>query len=226
MYIGHWAPAFAAAAYSKRAPKLGTLFIAGQLVDWGFFTFAALGVEQMRIEPGATAMNPLDLYHMPYTHSLLGTAAWAFAFGLVLLLARRELVTALIGGAVVLSHWFLDLIVHRPDLTWAGGESRLGFGLWNYPAPAMALELTITIGAFIWYIRRTKGPVMPPWILLAVLLAMQSINWFGPEPTEANLIFYLTALFSFGLAAWVASWVGTTRRHISDRGLAGASPPR
>ncbi|MGB7374735.1 hypothetical protein [Pontixanthobacter sp.] len=74
MFIGHWAPAFIAAAASKRSPKLGTLFIAAQLVDWGFFLFATVGLERMRIEPGITAMNPLDLYHMPYTHSLLGCA--------------------------------------------------------------------------------------------------------------------------------------------------------
>ena len=226
MFIGHWAPAFAAAAYSKRAPKLGTLFIAGQLVDWGFFALATVGVEHMRIEPGATAMNPLDLYHMPYTHSLLGAAIWAIGFAAILLLARREMTTALIGGLVVLSHWFVDLLVHRPDLTFAGGESKIGFGLWNYPAIAIALELGITLAAFLWYIRKSKGPVMPPWILLALLLAMQSINWFGPEPQSAGIGLYLTALASFGIAAWVASWVGTTRRHISDRGLAGASPPR
>lgn len=226
MFIGHWAPAFAAAAYSKRAPKLGTLFIAGQLVDWGFFALATVGVEHMRIEPGATAMNPLDLYHMPYTHSLLGSAIWAIGFAAILLLARREMTTALIGGLVVLSHWFVDLLVHRPDLTLAGGESKIGLGIWNYPAIAIALELGITFAAFLWYVRKTKGPVMPPWILLALLLAMQSINWFGPEPQSAGIGLYLTALASFGIAAWVASWVGTTRRHISDRGLAGASPPR
>ncbi|MGB7374734.1 hypothetical protein [Pontixanthobacter sp.] len=144
----------------------------------------------------------------------------------LLLLMRRELVTALIGGAVVLSHWFVDLLVHRPDLTLAGGEDRYGFGLWNYPAAAIILELGITLAAFLWYISRTKGPVMPPWILLAFLLLIQSINWFGPSPTEAGPALYLTALASFGLAAWIASWVGTSRRHKDDRGLAGGGPRR
>src|SRR3546814_11338379 len=73
MFIGHFAPAFAAAAISPRAPRLGTLFIAGQLVDWGFFALAILGVEKMRIEPGATVRVPFDLFYMPYPHSLLGS---------------------------------------------------------------------------------------------------------------------------------------------------------
>lgn len=226
MFIGHWAPAFAAAAMSKRAPKLGTLFIAGQLVDWGFFLFAIVGIEKMRVDPEATVMVPLDLYYMPYTHSLLGSAVWSLAFVAILLLIRRDMVTALIGGVVVLSHWFVDLLVHRPDLTFAGGETRYGFGWWNYPSIAIALELTLIIGAFLWYIKRTKGPVMPPFILLALLLVMQAINWFGPQPEEAGLPLYLTALASFGIAAWVAYWVGTTRRHIQDRGLAAASRRR
>ena len=32
-------------------------------------------------------------------------------------LASKDRAAALIGGGVVLSHWFLDLLVHRPDLT-------------------------------------------------------------------------------------------------------------
>ena len=39
----------------------------------------------------------------------------------------------ILAGAV-LSHWFLDLLVHRPDLPLAFGESRkVGFGLCSAP---------------------------------------------------------------------------------------------
>lgn len=220
MFIGHWAPAFAAAAASKRAPKLGTLFIAAQLVDWGFFALAMVGIEKMRIAPGATAMNPLDLYYMPYTHSLLGSAMWALGFALLLLVLRMGRTAALLGGLVVLSHWLLDLLVHRPDLTLSGGESRIGLGLWNLPWAAITLELAITLAAFWWYLRRTKGPLVPPYILLALLLGMQAFNWFGPEPRDANIAFYLTGLFAFGIAALVAAWVGSTRWHKREVGLA------
>lgn len=220
MFIGHWAPALAAAAASKNAPGLGKLFIAGQLVDWAFFFFVMVGIEGMRIEPGATAMNPLDLYHMPYTHSLLGTFVWAIGFALVLLIMRLGRTAALIGAAVVLSHWFLDLLVHRPDLTWAGEKARIGFGLWNVPWAAITLELALVGLAFWWYLRRTKGPIVPPLVLLVLLLAMQAINWFGPQPTEAGFVFYLTALASFAIAALVAGWVGSTRWHKREVGLA------
>ncbi len=223
MFIGHWAPAFAAAAISKDAPKLGTLFVAAQLVDWGFFTLAAIGVEKMRIEPGMTAMNPLDLYYMPYTHSLVGSLGWAIGFALILLMMRENIRTVLIGGTVVLLHWFVDLLVHRPDLTWAGGTNKIGFGLWNYPLAAIALELLLIGGAFWWYLRRTKGPAAPPWILFALLLALQAINWFGPHPTVAGPRLYFSALAAFLIITLVAAWTGSTRWHKREVGLAVAS---
>lgn len=220
MFIGHFAPALAAAAVSSRAPKLHTLFIAAQLVDWAFFTFAIIGIERMRITPGITKMNPMDLYHMPYTHSLLGSAVWAVIFGLVMLVAYRQFVAAILGAAVVLSHWVLDLLVHRPDLTLAGGDEHLGMGLWNYPLIEMPLELIITIGAFVWFVRRTKGPIGPPLILMAVLLIFQTIDWFGPPPEAAGPMLYLTALTSYAVVTGLAWWVAKTRWHKREVGLA------
>ena len=217
MFIGHFAPALAAAAVSRRAPGLGTLFVAAQLVDWAFFALATVGIERMRVEPGATVMVPFDLYHMPYTHSLLGTAVWAVIFGLLVFALLREAVAGVLAGGVVLSHWLLDWLVHRPDLTLAGGEMKTGLGLWNYPAVAMPLELGLTLGAFYWYVRATRGPVGPPLVLLAVLLLFQAINWFAPHPAEAGLFLYLQALAAFAVASIVARWGGENRRHKRAR---------
>lgn len=218
MFIGHWAPAFAAAAISPKAPRLGTLFIAGQLVDWGFAVLAIFGIEKLRIVPGITVMNAMDLYYMPYTHSLLGTAVWAAAFALIVLIWQRNFAGAVIAGMVVLSHWFLDLLVHRPDLTLTGHPPPLGFGLWNYPLIEIPLELGITIAAFAWYVRRTRGPIMPPIILLALLLILQAASWFGPQPQSVGTVTFLAALVIFGVVTFFAYWVGTTRRHKRQRG--------
>ena len=220
MFIGHFAPAFVAAALSNRSPKLGTLFVAAQLVDWGFFSLALIGVERMRVEPGATAMVPFDLYHMPYTHSLAGCAAWALAFALVVGLWRRDAVTGVIGGAVVLSHWVLDWLTHAPDLTLAGSPPAYGLGLWDWPLVAMPLELGITLGAFFLYLMRTRGPVGQPLVLLIGLLALQGINWFAPHPAEAGAFLYLQALFAFALLTALAWWVGENRQRIRRGGLA------
>ena len=214
MFIGHFAPAMVAATH-PRAPGLGTLFVAGQLLDFGFFGLALAGIENFRITPGITKMVPLDLYDMPYTHSLLGSAVWAAAFALLIWLFTRNRTGALIGGAVVLSHWFLDLLVHAPDLTLAGAPPKMGFALWNHPMIEMPLELAITFGALAFFVIRTKAVSSRSkyalGLLAVLLLAFQSINWFGPEPETADMAMKLTGLLAFSVAALAAWWAGRTR---------------
>lgn len=210
MFIGHWAPALAAAAASPRAPRIGTLFVAAQLVDWAFFGLLLAGVEHMRFSPGISVMNPMDLYHMPYTHSLLGAAGFAAAFAALVWLASRDRAAALIAGLVVLSHWLLDLLVHVPDLTLVGTPPKLGLGLWNHPMIAMPLEIGITLGALWWY-ARARQPARGRIIALAVvLLALQAINWFGPVEPQVTAGTSLLAFFAYGLATLAAWWMGKT----------------
>src|SRR5207245_304858 len=113
----HYGPTFAAKALQKRIP-LWVLFLAVQLLDVFWSIFVILGIEKVRIVPGITATNPLDLYYMPYTHSLDGALLWAVAAGVVYSLVRRAdgWGNGAIVGVAVFSHWILDLIVHRPDL--------------------------------------------------------------------------------------------------------------
>lgn len=225
MFIGHFAPAFAAGAATQESPKLGTLFIAAQLVDWAFFLFALFGIESLRLSPGITAMNPLDFHDYPLTHSLVGAAVFAVCFAILIAFLTRNAVAAVWAAVVVMSHWVLDWISHRPDLTIAGGEPKLGLGLWNYPLAAMALELGIFALAVWWYMRRTKGPVGPIAILVTVMLAFQAINWFGPEPVDVGAPFLLLGLFAFTVLTAIAFWVGKTRWHRNEIGLGVASPP-
>lgn len=214
MFIGHFAPAMVAATHPK-APGLGTLFVAGQLVDFGFFGLALAGIENFRITPGITKMVPLDLYDMPYTHSLLGSAVWALGFALIIWLVTKNRTGAIIGAAVVLSHWFLDLLVHSPDLTLMGAPPMMGFGLWNFPWIEMPLELFITFGALWYFVVKTK-PVTRranlALVALALLLvALQAFNWFAPEPETVSAEMMISALVAFSLAALVAAWMGKTR---------------
>ena len=212
MFVGHYSAAFAAAALPK-APKLGTLFVAAQLVDIAFFAFVPLGLEAMRIAPGTSAMNPMDLYQMPYTHSLVGTLLWAAGFAALLRLMIGNWTAGLIGGAVVLSHWFLDTLVHVPDMTLAGQPPKLGLSLWNYPAIEMPLELGLLLGT-AWLYARARPAVARSWALpslIALLLVLQAVNWFGPPPVAVDIGLWGLALFIFALAALLASWVARSR---------------
>lgn len=220
MFIGHFAPAFVAAAVHSRGPKLATYFVAAQLIDWGFFALAIIGIEKLRIDPNATVMVPFDLYYMPYTHSLVGAGIWALAFGLIVAIWHRDSIAGMISALVVASHWALDWLTHRPDLTLAGGDKAYGLGLWNYPEIAMPLEIGITLGAFVFYVSRSRGPVGQPLILISLLMALQMVNWFGPQPAEASWLVYLQALFAFGIVTAFAAWVGENRYFVRRGGLA------
>src|SRR5882672_6012360 len=109
MFVGHYGPSFAAKGVRNSIP-LWVLFIAVQLLDVAWSVLVLLGVEKLRIVPGITASNPLDLYYMPYTHSLVGAILWSIAAGgggaLLFGVAIRSGI-AWIGGAVF-SHWVLD----------------------------------------------------------------------------------------------------------------------
>jgi hypothetical protein len=211
MFIGHWAPAMVAATH-KQAPSLPVLFIAAQLVDWAFFLFLLSGIEAMRVTPGISVMNPMDLYHMPYTHSLLGSAGWAAGFGALIFAVSRNRAAAILGALVVLSHWFLDLLVHVPDLTIAGSEPKLGLGLWNHPAIEMPLELLLTFGALFLYARTAKPKRIPLAMLCAVLLLLQAINWFGPVETEVKTGTSILAFVAFGLVTATSWWVARSAK--------------
>ncbi len=211
MFIGHFAPAFIAAAVSPQSPRLGTLFVAAQLVDWGFFALALVGVERLRVDPQASVMVPLDLYHMPYTHSLIGAGIWALACLGVVAIMHRSLIAGALAGTVVVSHWLLDWVVHVPDLTLAGQPPKFGLGLWDYPWVAIPLELGLTLGAFWFYLRRSRGPMGPPSVLLGVMLLLQAVNWFAPHPETAGPFLYLQALFAFAILTALAVWVGENR---------------
>ena len=82
MFVGHYGVSFAAKRVAPTVP-LWVLFIAVQLLDVRWAPFVLLGIEKVRIVPGITASNPLDLYYMPYTHSLVAAVLWAGAAFLV-----------------------------------------------------------------------------------------------------------------------------------------------
>lgn len=215
MFIGHFAPALVVAARPKAA-GLGTLFIGAQLVDIAFAALLVPGIEAMRIVPGITRMNPMDLYHMPFTHSLLGAGLWALLFGALVWFTTKRQAAAAGAALIVISHWFIDLAVHIPDLTLYGAPPKLGFGLWNHPLIAMPLEIALTAAALLYYARRTAAPAgnIRLWILAALLALFQAIDWFGPKEPVYSMAIPATMLFAYAILAGAAAWAGADRRTV------------
>src|SRR5882672_5330388 len=134
MFVGHYSASFALKS-AKPAVPLWLLFLAVQAVDIGWGSLVLLGVEHANYVPGFTRSFPLDLYYMPFTHSLVAGLIWAAACGALYFMWRKRdgLGAAIVVGLAVLSHWFLDLPVHVADLPLYDNSMKQGFGLWNYP---------------------------------------------------------------------------------------------
>ena len=153
MFVGHYGVSFAAKRGDSSIP-LWVLFIAVQLLDVAWAPLVLLGIEKVRIVPGITASNPLDLYYMPYTHSLLAAILWSIGAFLLyrLVVPSARALAALLVGLSVFSHWVLDLLVHRPDLPLYDNTAKVGLGLWNRPVLALGLEAALLFGGILLYL--------------------------------------------------------------------------
>src|SRR5882672_3251824 len=183
MFVGHYGVSFAAKKAEPSIP-LWVLFIAVQLLDVLWAPFVLLGIEKVRIVPGITASNPLDLYYMPYTHSLVAAVGWSVAAFLAYRLAVRPAAprAAAIVGVAVFSHWVLDFLVHRPDLPLYDNTAKVGLGLWNLPAVALGLEALLLFGAMWLYLRHGTAGRTAMLVFGGIMLAVQVYVFFGPPP--------------------------------------------
>ncbi len=218
MFIGHFAVAFAA---KRVAPEvsLGTLMLAAQLADLVWPVLVLLGVEVVVIRPGITAMTPLDFVHYPWSHSLVALAAWAGLLAAAVAWRRRPTggATALVVGGVVLSHWLLDVLSHRPDMPLTlTGPTRLGLGLWNSIPATLLVEITVFLLAVRSYALTTRandrtgrGAFLS---LVAVLMLVYLGSAFGPPPPSSATVAW-TAQAIWLLVAW-GYWI---ERHRSVR---------
>lgn len=211
MFVGHYGPSLAAKA-AKNSIPLWVLFIAVQLLDVFWSVFVLLGIEKVRIAPGITATNPLDLYYMPYTHSLVGATLWSIAAGIAYYVFRKAdgWLAAAIVGAAVLSHWVLDWLVHRPDLALYDNSFKVGLGLWNFPVFAFVLEIAVLFCGMYLYMKSTKpmarGGRFGIVIFGFVMLAIQSTVFFRPPPTSDKAA-AVTALVFYLAFAGIAHWL-------------------
>jgi membrane-bound metal-dependent hydrolase YbcI (DUF457 family) len=148
---------------------------------------------------------------MPYTHSLLAAAVWsALGYGLYRLWRGPAGGAATLVGLAVLSHWILDLVVHRPDLPLYDNTAKVGLGLWNQPALAFGLEAALLFGGMSLFLRGHPGRRTGMMIFGIIMLAVQAVVFFGPPPASDSAA-AMTALLAYGLfAAFVARW---ERRH-------------
>jgi membrane-bound metal-dependent hydrolase YbcI (DUF457 family) len=211
MFIGHLALGFAAKRITPRV-SLGMLLLASQWADSIWPLFVMLGIEQVRIDPGNTAFTPFDFVSYPYSHSLAALVIWGFLVGGAYrgIAGGRRSVAVL--SALVISHWVLDFVTHRPDMPLYPGSAKYGMGLWNSVPLTLLVEFAMfAVGLFI-YERATRArDAVGRWGLLAlvgtVVLVYVATALGGPPPSSEAI----------GIAGLIGAVVMTTWAWWVDR---------
>ncbi len=216
MFIGHLGAGLLLKQTERRI-NLGVLFLASLLLDFLLGVFVLLDVEQI-IVPEDYASRHYLLLSSPYSHGLLASILWAllfsavvwFAFGKKMAFSMRMMT---ILSAAVLVHYWLDVIVHVPDLPVLGRESwHLGLGLWNHLPIALTLEVGILVLGMWFYfhsyrISWTKAIVFVVVMLFFTLMMVGGMTMTSepPDIVVSAVFWVITPLILFFLGYWLDS---------------------
>jgi hypothetical protein len=214
MLLGHYGVAFAARRALPRT-SLATTVLAAQWLDELWPVLLLLGIERVRVVPGLMAANPLDFEYYPYSHSLAAAIVWGILFGVVYYALRRDRRSAIVIGLLVLSHWILDLPMHRPDLPlFPGSTVRVGLGAWNSIPLTILLELVVFLGGLVMYLRTTRSSdrvgSVALWAMVIVLLVIFFSGFVSAPPPNGRAV-GLGALLLWLFVPW-SYWIDRHRR--------------
>ena len=220
MFLGHFGLAFAA---RKASPTISlvALFLACQFADLLWPTLVLAGIEQVEIDPGATAFTPLAFVSYPYSHSLMALVLWGVIVGTIYtMITRAPAAAAVTLALLVFSHWVLDYITHGPDMPLTmSGPQRLGLGLWNSVPGTLAAELALFGGGLAVYLRSTTARdrigSIGLWSLVVFMLVVYTAASFGPPPPSPAAVAW-SAQAMWLLVLW-GYWVDRHRTPVARR---------
>jgi len=214
MHVGH----FAAGFIGKRIePQLsvGTLVLASVLADLLSGLFVFVGLEKVNLTTGRGAANYFEPINIALSHSLLALVLWGALFGGAYFAWRRNLRGAILIFALVVAHWFLDVIAHKPVMPLAPGTTwKFGLGLWTNIPATLVVEGGLWVLAVVFYLRGTRAKnrlaffVFWPVVLLLTLLWYNNIA--GAPPPEGRINFAVSFVYFSLVVAW-AYWINRLR---------------
>ncbi|TLV03037.1 hypothetical protein [Dyadobacter luticola] len=220
MFLGHYGLAFGAKKVAPRVSLL-TLFVAVEFVDilWPFLLL--FNVEQVEIHSGASGITPFEFVHYPYTHSLLMGIVWGALLGFAYWLLNKDVRGSIVVGLAVLSHWFLDLIVHVPDLPLTFSDSpKFGLGLWHSMPLTLLVESILFFGGIFIYVKNTKATsskgTWALWLLVIFFVAGNLYNMFGPPPQDSIPALVGSFAVLQGIVLGLAHLVDSNRTGVDD----------
>ena len=213
MFLGHLALGFAAKRITPRV-SLAMLLLAALWADALWPVLVALGIEQVAIEPGNTTFTPLNFISYPYSHSLAMLAVWGLLIGVAYRAIAGGRRTVWVLSALVLSHWLLDVVTHRPDMPLYPNGPKFGLELWRSVPLTMLIEI-LMYGAGLWLYARATQPrdAVGKWGLVglvALLMLAYLANAFGSAPPTVDAL-WIAALSGLALLTALAWWVDRHR---------------
>jgi len=203
MFVGHYAAGF---LFKKRLEEipLWLIFIAVQFVDILAFILILLGVEKVSYNPSSNPFLRSSFDDIHYTHSLLGSTIIALIVFLIFWKLKDKVWGFVIGGAVF-SHWFIDFIVHPPDLPLVSNIFKVGLGLWHIPWLAFIVEIAFFIAAGYFLYKNSKK-LKRPIILMTLAILFYAPSMFAPENEVSDVVVSITSLSLYAIFTALAYW--------------------
>jgi membrane-bound metal-dependent hydrolase YbcI (DUF457 family) len=209
VFIGHFALGFAA---KRLAPKtsLGTLLAAPELADILFPLFVMLGWEKVAFTSAASPFLAITLDQYPISHSLLALIAWGVVFALLYRWRTGYGRGAVVLALLVVSHWVLDFVTHRPDMPLYPGGPKVGLELWASVPGTLIVEGLLFIAGVAIYASATRARDAVGryafWALVVILSGLYVASLFSPPPPPGNefaVVGLILVVVFLGLGVWV-----------------------
>ena len=221
MFVGHLAVALTGKAV-HRGTSLVWFVAAANLVDLIWPLLLIAGVERVRIDPGNTAFTPLAFEWYPWTHSLLMGVVWGALLAALALAWHVQRRALWLIGALVVSHWVLDFVTHRPDLPLLPQDGRLyGLGLWQSIPATFVVEGALWIAGIALFLRARRPRRLAGHVALWSFVVVSTFLWasgpFSPPPPDPQSL-ALFALLGWSIVPW-AWWIERTSEPIAAASL-------
>lgn len=215
MFLGHFAVAFAAKRVAPKA-NLGTAILAATLLDvlWSLFLIA--GLEIVKIVPGNTPVTPFRFVSYPFSHSLTMAVLWAAVFMAIYAWRTGARRPAVWLGLLVVSHWFLDFLVHQPDLQlFPEIDVYVGLALWESLTATLIIEALIFVAGLWLYVSSTdavnRTGAWALWLLVALLVVIYAGSIVSPPPHNVSTIVAANLIGTAITVAW-GYWIDRHRK--------------
>jgi hypothetical protein len=183
MFVGHLGAGLIAKRIEPRL-NLGVVFVAALFPDVLLWLLVLFGVEKVFVPTDFPTTHYFKFDFM-YSHGLLATIVWtvlagSLAFAMTGSMPARHRI-AIVFALVLLSHFFLDLVVHEPEMPMAGPASpKIGLGLWSIMPIALAVELGLAGLALFWYLLGPSSAIHSKPLVAGLLILIAAMTAVGP----------------------------------------------